>query len=110
MLSRLTSTLSDVKFRRDVVINRTRRSKTISSIGRRSYETSAELMIARMPVRSSEPSPDKSKPSRLSISSWFRMRSEPPSPPPSSQPAMPPEKSPNSLTPSPPPPSAPHWA
>ncbi len=36
MLSRLTSTLSEVKFRSDVVISRTRRSKTISSIGRRS--------------------------------------------------------------------------
>ena len=36
MLSRLTSTLSEVKLRKQVVINRTRRSKTISSIGRRS--------------------------------------------------------------------------
>jgi hypothetical protein len=42
--------LSLVKLRKLVVINRTKRSKTISSIGKRSYETSAELMIARTPV------------------------------------------------------------
>src|SRR5688572_2939435 len=34
-------------------------------------------MMARMPVRSATSSSERSKPSRLSISSWFRIRSEP---------------------------------
>ena len=33
-------------------------------------------MIARMPVRSAASSSERSKPSRLSISSWLRMRSD----------------------------------
>src|SRR6185312_511279 len=38
-------------------------------------------MIARMPVRSPPSSSERSKPSRLSISSWFRIRSDCGSPP-----------------------------
>lgn len=68
MLSIPTSTLSEVKLRRLVDMMRTSRSNTISSIGRRSYETRPELMIFCMPVRASSPVGPESKPSRLSIS------------------------------------------
>src|SRR5215813_5993769 len=78
MRSSETSTLSEVKLRSEVVISRTSRSKTISSIGRRSYETIAESMIARMPEFSLSVMSARLKPRRLSISSWFRMRSAPP--------------------------------
>src|SRR4051794_8281254 len=47
-------------------------------------------MIARMPVRSSASSSAKSKPSRLSISSWLRIRSAAmPSPPDAGDPPPP---------------------
>src|SRR5262245_21280361 len=75
MRSRVTSTLSEVKLRSDVVISRTSRSKTISSIGRRSYETIAESMIARMPELSVIDTSVMLKPRSVSISSWLRMRS-----------------------------------
>ncbi len=68
MLSMLTSTLSLVKLRKLVDIMRTSRSNTISSIGRRSYDTRPELMICCIPVRLSPLSGPSSKPSRLSIS------------------------------------------
>ena len=49
---------------------------TISSMGRRSYETSVVLLMCRIPPRSpASSSPALSKPSRLSISAWFSMRS-----------------------------------
>ena len=69
MRSSETSTLSEVKLRKLVVINRTRRSKTISSIGRRSYDTIAESMMARMPELSFSVTSVRLKPSMLSISS-----------------------------------------
>ena len=69
MRSSETSTLSEVKLRNEVVINRTRRSNTISSIGRRSYDTIAELMMARMPELSFSVTSVRLKPSMLSISS-----------------------------------------
>src|SRR5438105_13920402 len=75
MRSSETSTLSEVKLRRLVVISRTRRSKTISSIGRRSYDTIAESMMARMPEWSSRLISPAVKPSRLSISSCESTRS-----------------------------------
>ena len=53
---------------------RTSRSNTISSIGRRSYETRPELMIFCIPVRFSPPAGPSSKPSRLSISAWLSTR------------------------------------
>ena len=69
MRSSETSTLSEVKLRSEVVINRTRRSKMISSIGRRSYDTIAESMMARMPELSFSVTSVRLKPSMLSISS-----------------------------------------
>ena len=69
-----TSTLSEVKLRRLVDMMRTSRSNTISSIGRRSYDTRPELMIFCMPVRASPSAGPLSKPSRLSISAWFSSR------------------------------------
>ncbi len=78
MRSSETSTLSEVKLRSDVVISRTSRSKMISSIGNRSYETIAESMIARMPELSLSETSESEKPSSESISSWVRMRSAPP--------------------------------
>src|SRR3984893_15465325 len=84
MRSSETSTLSLVKLRRLVVISRTSRSNTISSIGRRSYDTIAESMMARMPELSSMLTSPTEKPSRLSISSCDRTRSPPFLPPPKS--------------------------
>src|SRR5262249_39202089 len=75
MRSSETSTLSEVKLRKLVVISRTRRSKTISSIGRRSYDTIAESMMARMPEWSSRLISPAVKPSKLSISSCESTRS-----------------------------------
>ena len=69
-----TSTLSEVKLRSEVDMMRTSRSNTISSIGRRSYETRPELMIFCIPVRFSPPAGPSSKPSRLSISAWLSTR------------------------------------
>src|ERR1700741_4488566 len=69
------STLPDVKLRKNVVISRTRRSKTISSIGRRSYDTIAESMMARMPEWSSRLILPAVKAGRLSISSCESTRS-----------------------------------
>jgi hypothetical protein len=62
---------------RFAAISRTRRSNTISSIGRRSYDTIAESMMARMPEFSSILSSPSLKPSRLSISSCDSTRSPP---------------------------------
>ena len=50
MLSSETSTLSCVKLRSEVAIIRIRRSKTMSSIGSRSYDTMEEFKIAWTPV------------------------------------------------------------
>src|ERR1700730_15770762 len=85
MRSSETSTLSLVKLRSLLATARTSRSNTISSIGRRSYDTIAESMMARMPELSSRLTSPTLKPSRLSISSCDRTRSPPFLPPPKSR-------------------------
>src|SRR5918911_815152 len=77
MPSRVTSTLSWKKLRRLVDRSRTILSKMISSIGRRSYETTPESTMARMPPAPVADSSCREKPTIWSISSCDRMRSAP---------------------------------